>query len=53
MIKYRVYTATGFDEFVDLPITNNKVDVIEYSIETDEENNNYIKINLITPLING
>jgi len=54
MIKYRVYTEIGFDEYKELPsITNQKVEEIDYSIEIDEEDNYYVKINSITLLQNG
>ena len=54
MIKYRIYTKTGFEDYEELPLTSNsKIEEIDYSIEIDEENNNYVKINSTTLLQNG
>jgi hypothetical protein len=51
MIKYRIYTEIGFEEYKEIPLTSNsKIEEIDYSIEVDEEGNNYVKINSITKL---
>lgn len=49
MIKYRIYTKTGFEEYKELPNVESgtKIERIDFSIEKDEEGFDCVKINSI------
>lgn len=49
MIKYRFYTAIGYDEYTEQPQVEigTKVERIDFSIEKDEEGFDYVKINSV------